>query len=153
VVGTIPEVDSSRIEGILDLLREGGGRVTTATRAVVQVLAAADGHLTAADIAQAVRQKHPDIHDSTVYRVLDRLAELGVVTHAHLGARPAVYHITNEHHDHLVCESCGTVVDVPPGVMQPVARRVARDYGFELALGHFALGGRCVRCIAGAGAG
>jgi Fur family ferric uptake transcriptional regulator len=138
----------SRMEGILGLVRERGGRVTTPTRAVVQVLEDASDHLTAADIAQAVRQRHPDIHGSTIYRVLDRLTELGVVSHAHLGSRPAVYHLISDQHDHLVCERCGAVLDVPPTVMRPVARRVARDYGFELTAGHFALGGLCVRCSA-----
>lgn len=146
-LATIRLVEDGRIDRILMLLRERGSRVTAPTRAVLEVLAETAEHLTAADIAEAVRDRHPDIHGSTIYRVLDRLAELGVVSHAHLGSRPAVYHLISDQHDHLVCESCGVVLDVPLTVLRPVARAVARDYGFELAAGHFALGGRCDRCI------
>jgi Fur family ferric uptake transcriptional regulator len=145
-IGTIAAVEGNRLDGVLERLRARGGRVTTSTRAVVQVLAEADDHLSANDIGERVRALHPDIHASTVYRILDRLTELGVLTHAHLGQRPAVYHLADDHHDHLVCENCGTVYDMPAAVMRPVARQVARDYGFELESGHFALGGRCLRC-------
>jgi Fur family ferric uptake transcriptional regulator len=142
------EVETSRAEGILRLLRERGGRVTTATRAVVEMLADRRDHLTAAEIAERVRRDRPDVHSSTIYRILDRLTELGVLTHAHLGQRPAVFHIADDRHDHLVCEHCGAVVDVPASMLQPVARQAAQDFGFELATGHFALGGRCDRCRA-----
>jgi Fe2+ or Zn2+ uptake regulation protein len=44
-------------------------------------------------------------------------------------------------------ESCGDVFDMPATVMRPVARQVTKDYGFALKPGHFALGGRCERCV------
>ena len=146
-IATLQQMEGSqREEGVLERLRQRGGRVTTPTRAVVQILAGAEDHLNAAEIGERVRKLHPDIHASTVYRILDRLTELGVVTHAHLGQRPAVYHLDADHHDHLVCENCGDIVDMPAAVMRPVARQVAKDYGFALKSGHFALGGRCEKC-------
>ena len=49
---------------------------------------------------------------STIYRNLDDMERLGVVTHAHLGHGPAVYHLASTAHGHLVCEGCGTAIEV-----------------------------------------
>lgn len=143
---TIDRVDEQDVEDVLRRMRERGGRITTALRAVVEVLAASDEHLTATDIAEVVQQRHPAIHVSTIYRALDRLAEAGMVTHLHVGHSPDVYHLGSDHHGHLVCGRCGAVVDVPTAVMQPVAVQVARDYGFTLEPSHLALGGLCADC-------
>lgn len=130
-------------------MRAHGARVTTALRAVVEVLADTDDHLTAHGIAATVQAAHPAIHVSTIYRALDRLSEAGMVTHLHVGHAPIVYHLVGlggDHHGHLVCGRCGAVVDVPATVMGPVADRVARDYGFALEPSHLALGGLCAAC-------
>jgi Fur family ferric uptake transcriptional regulator len=127
-------------------MRERGGRVTTALRAVVELLDSTDDHLTTADIAEAVQRSYPAVHVSTVYRALERLSEAGMVVHLHVGHGPTVYHLADDYHGHLVCRRCGTVLDVPTEVIQPVAHRVARDYGFELEAGHLALGGLCADC-------
>jgi len=139
-------MDDERVDTVLRTMRERGGRTTTALRAVVQVLADSDEHLTAPGIAEAVQRSYPAIHVSTIYRALDRLAEAGMVTHVHVGHAPIVYHLGGDHHGHLVCGRCGTVLDVPTTVMQPVAQRVAQDYGFALEPSHLALGGLCATC-------
>ena len=141
-------MSAPQVDAVLQHMRERGGRVTTALRGVVQVLADTDEHLTAAAIADAVQDAHPAIHVSTIYRALDRLAEAGMVTHLHVGHGPTVYHLHGDHHGHLVCARCGAVRDVPTAVMRPVARQVARDYGFAVEPSHLALGGLCSDCAA-----
>lgn len=152
---TIGGVDGERdrVEAVLRHMRERGGRITTALRAVVEVLDATDDHLTAQDIAAAVQAAHPAIHGSTIYRALDRLSEAGMVTHLHVGHAPVVYHLGHDHHGHLVCGRCGAVVDVPATVLRPVATQVARDYGFTVEPSHLALGGLCSGCAATAATG
>lgn len=124
----------------------------TATRkAVVRALLEAnDHHLTAADVTAAVRDLDPEFQESTVYRTLDRLVDLGIVDHVHIGHGAAVYHLTDEghRHHHLVCNECGRVIEVPPSLLDDIARRVERDYGFVLEAEHFALSGTCAECQA-----
>ncbi|MGH9214283.1 MAG: Fur family transcriptional regulator [Acidimicrobiales bacterium] len=139
-------MDEQRVDAVLERIRAGGGRVTTAVRAVVQVLADSEEHLSAADIAHAVQRRHPVIYDSTIYRALERLGSAGLVTHLHVGHGPTIYHLAGDLHGHLVCGKCGAVLDVPATVMRPVAQRVARDYGFALEPSHLALAGRCADC-------
>jgi Fe2+ or Zn2+ uptake regulation protein len=135
-----------RLERILALLRAEGGRVTVARRALVEALLGADAHVTADDLAGRVQAVHPEVHRSTVYRTLDALEGLGVVVHSHLGHGGGVYHLADERHQHLVCEGCGAVVEVPDEVFTPLARTVQRRYGFTIEPGHFALVGRCAAC-------
>ncbi|MDQ1374766.1 MAG: Fur family transcriptional regulator, ferric uptake regulator, partial [Actinomycetota bacterium] len=115
-------------------------------RALVEALLAAGAHVTADDLAGHVQTAHPEVHRSTVYRTLDALERLGVVVHSHLGHGGGVYHLADERHQHLVCESCGQVVEVPDAVFAPLARTVHKRYGFTIEPGHFALVGRCATC-------
>jgi len=135
-----------RLEAILAALCADGGRATVQRRIVVSALLAGPRHVTAEDLAATVRARHPDIATSTIYRTLEALDRQGVVQHAHLGHGPAVYHLNDTDHLHLVCESCGRVVEVPGSAYQAFARLLAEDYGFSVAPHHFAVQGRCATC-------
>jgi Fur family transcriptional regulator, ferric uptake regulator len=135
-----------RLESILTLLRERGGRLTTARKAIITELLDARGHVTADDLTAAVQRAHPDVHLTTIYRCLDTLEELGVVDHVHLGHGRAVYHLADEPHQHLVCDDCGAVVEVPDALFEDLAGRLQADYGFAIRPHHFAVLGRCDAC-------
>jgi Fe2+ or Zn2+ uptake regulation protein len=139
-------VGDQRLDRILARLRDSGGRITTARRAVVTVLVESSGHVTADDLAAAVQRSHPDVHQSTIYRTLDALEELGVVDHVHLGHGRAVYHLADDPHQHLVCEDCGHVLEVPDELFAPLAAQLHREYRFTLRPNHFAVLGRCDAC-------
>jgi Fur family transcriptional regulator, ferric uptake regulator len=136
----------ARLEAILGLLRERGGRATVARRAIITTLLAAGGHVTADEITERVQRAHPDVHPSTTYRCLDALEQLGVVGHAHLGHGRAVYHLADDDHQHLVCDSCAAVIEVPSAMFDEMAARVRRETGFVLRPGHFSVAGLCKRC-------
>jgi Fe2+ or Zn2+ uptake regulation protein len=129
---------------VISELRGKGYRITTARRAVLRALSGTRDHLTAEQVARAVHADSPDIDTSTVYRTLNLFEELGIVEHAHLGHGPAVYHV-GKTHQHLVCEECGAVIDVPVSALDDLARELRDGYGFEIRPGHFALMGRCAR--------
>jgi Fe2+ or Zn2+ uptake regulation protein len=135
-----------REDEILGTIRDAGERVTVARRAVVAALVAADGHATAEALQERVQAEHPEVHMATIYRNLETLERLGVVQHTHLGHGPAVYHLADELHQHLVCEACGYVVEVPADLLRPVEQEVRTAYGFVMRPGHFAVVGRCANC-------
>jgi Fe2+ or Zn2+ uptake regulation protein len=139
-------VPDGRLEGILGRLRERGGKVTRPRRAIITALLETDQHVTAEVLVDAVRRDNPAIHLSTVYRTLDALTEMGVINHVHLGHGPAVYHLADDVHHHLVCDGCGAIIQLPANTFDALGRRVERDYGFRLDAHHFALGGRCRNC-------
>lgn len=141
-------MQEERLARILDALREKGGRLTPARRTIVTALVEAGTHVTADELAATVQERLPDVHLSTIYRTLERLEELGVIEHVHLGHGRAVYHLTDERHHHLVCDQCGWVTGVPSDLFDDVATSVKKHYGFVLDPTHFSLGGRCKTCAA-----
>src|SRR5262245_50058643 len=113
------------------------GRVTTARRALLAALAHSDHHRTAEDLADEVRAAYPAVHRATIYRSLEALTEMGLIEHTHLGHGPAVYHLAEGSHHHLVCESCGVVIEVPSALFDDLSRTIRDGYGFDVSSRHF----------------
>jgi Fe2+ or Zn2+ uptake regulation protein len=139
-------VDTARRDRLVTMIRDQGARVTSARRALVTALVQARGHVTADDLAALVQKAQPDVHLSTIYRSLDALERIGVVDHVHLGHGRAVYHLADEPHQHLVCEVCGAVVEVPDATFAELSDTLRRRYGFAIRPNHFAVLGRCRAC-------
>jgi Fur family transcriptional regulator, ferric uptake regulator len=134
------------VEELCEELRGKGARITRSLRDVLGVLASGPDHLTAGDVLERLREEDPRVQVSTVYRTLERLSAWGVVEHVHLGHGALAYHLRPEPHAHLVCESCGIVLDIPGAVLDPVADTVDKRHGFTLRTGHVALSGWCEDC-------
>jgi len=138
-------------EAILDRLRASGGRITSARRALVNALFEHGGHPTAEDLTAIVQAQHPDVAQSTIYRILDDLEQLGEVHHTHLGHGPAVYHLAEAAHPHVVCEDCGHAEELDRETFNELARRLAKEQGFVISAGHFAVTGQCQKCASRSG--
>jgi Fe2+ or Zn2+ uptake regulation protein len=123
-----------------------GGRRTAARQAIIDVLLDGNEHLTAEEIGARVQQHLPAVTMSTVYRTLSALEQVGVLDHTHLGHGRAVYHLADSGHQHLFCERCGRVIELPPRKLDAFARMLKRDFDFELDRRHFAIGGLCAEC-------
>lgn len=92
-------------------IREAGLRMTSQKEAVIGVLEGNRTHPAAEDVAVAVQQRFPGISLSTVYKTLNELADLGLIQRLDLPGAMRFDPDTHAH-GHLVCTSCGTVVDV-----------------------------------------
>lgn len=127
-------------------LRAKGYRLTPQRQLVLEAIAAL-GHATAEDILSQVRETASGINISTVYRTLDLLEELALITHTHLSHGAPTYHVADDaEHVHLVCRSCGAIAEVSPDVVAATVDRLAEDHGFEADVHHFAVFGRCAAC-------
>jgi Fe2+ or Zn2+ uptake regulation protein len=139
-------VTDGGVDEVIAGLRAAGERITTPKRALVSALLASDSHVTAEELVATVQDRHPDVNRSTVYRILRGLEERGIVEHAHLGHGPAVYHLRDRSHHHLVCEVCGHVEEIPDAALNAIVRRLRTDFGFAANPRHFAISGRCRSC-------
>jgi Fur family ferric uptake transcriptional regulator len=138
--------DATTVEGVLDMVRKHGGRITSSRRLLLRALFDSKGHRTAEDLAAEVQEQAPDIHLSTIYRNLDELERLGVIVHAHLGHGPATYHLASSAHGHFVCEECGQMIEAPDALFGGLARAAKAQFGFTIDPHHFAMLGRCATC-------
>jgi Fur family transcriptional regulator, ferric uptake regulator len=127
-------------------LRAKGYRLTPQRQLVLEAIAAL-GHATPDEICSQVRLVATGVNISTVYRTLDLLEELALITHTHLGHGAPTYHVADdEGHVHLVCRSCGKVAEVSPDVVSATVDRLAEEHGFAADVHHFAVFGRCAHC-------
>lgn len=129
-------------------LRAHGLRSTAQRRAVLQALSVLR-HATVDELAAHLQAGGADVNLSTVYRTLEALDEVGLVTHAHLSHGGPTYHTVDEEpHIHLVCSRCGRVDEAGVDVALPLADALNRSAGFAVDLRHMALHGLCAACAA-----
>ena len=147
-LGQLGEADFSSVEAVLAVLRSRGGRVTSSRRILLQVLFEADGHMSAEALAEAVQERAPDVHLSTIYRNLEDLEHLGVISHSHLGHGPSSYLLASHAHAHFICADCGAMIEAPDALFRGLARSAKAQLGFAIDPKHFAILGRCARCSA-----
>ena len=132
-----------------DLVRLNGLRWTPQRQAVIDVLAASDGHVTGAELVERCRARDPGTTPSTVYRTLDVLERVGLVRHGHAADGREEFHVLPAgQHGHLSCTTCGATVEIDAGLGEVVAQALRAADGFEVDIGHVTLVGRCGRCAA-----
>ena len=135
-----------------DELRARGYRVTPQRQLVLEAVTALE-HATPEEICARVQQTARGVNISTVYRTLELLEQLGLVTHTHLGHGAPRYHIAAEaQHVHLVCRECGRVTELAPEAARPLVTALDKEHGFETDVGHLTVFGTCRDCRALAGA-
>jgi Fur family ferric uptake transcriptional regulator len=133
--------------GISSKLSELGYRLTPQRIMILSAIENSDDHISAEEIYVQVVAKYPSVNISTVYRTLELLNHLGLVTETNLGEGRVRYHPADKgHHHHLVCKECGAIIDLDESVMSPVKDTLLREYKFIADLEHLAIFGRCVNC-------
>ena len=129
-------------------LRAKGYRLTPARQLVLSAVLALE-HATPDAICAEVQRTASSVNLSTVYRTLELLEELDLVSHTHLGHGAPIYHAAHERdHLHLVCGSCGKITEAAADCADTLVERLRGRYGFETDVPHFALFGRCADCVA-----
>lgn len=128
-------------------LRAGGRRMTAQRRAILRIIDACSGHITAEDVVRRLKAEHPQINRSTVYRTLQTLEELGLVHHAHDETGARAYHRTGDAaHVHLVCRCCGGRSAVEGAAADEIFAGIRERYGFAPDPTHFPVFGVCRAC-------
>ena len=114
----------------------------------MQALVSGGGHLTADEIMRWTAERYPAINLATIYRTLDLLTSVGLVTQTNLGGGAAHFELVGDTlHHHLICEGCGAMMEVDDALLAPVRERLLRDHGFRASARHIALFGTCRRCL------
>ncbi|MEU1377932.1 transcriptional repressor [Streptomyces triculaminicus] len=127
-------------------LRKRGYRLTPQRQLVLEAVDRLE-HATPDDILTEVRKTAGGVNISTVYRTLELLEELGLVSHAHLGHGAPTYHLADRHHHiHLVCRDCTNVIEADLAVAEAFTAKLREDFGFDTDMKHFAIFGRCSGC-------
>lgn len=132
---------------IISRLGEMGYRLTPQRMLVLKAIENSANHISAEEIYGQVVEVYPHVNISTVYRTLDLLKRLGLVTETDLGGGRVRYHPADKgHHHHLVCQECGKVIELDDFVLAPLKNTLYNEYDFDADLKHLGIFGRCGRC-------
>lgn len=128
-------------------LREQGYRLTPQRTAIWEVLRAAGRHLTAEEITAEVRRLIPDVNASTVYRTLELLVGLDLVTETKLGSSKSYFEVSPDpSHHHMVCERCGAVGHFDDALLATLYKALGARDGFAPARARATVFGLCRAC-------
>jgi len=103
-------------------------------------------HMTAEDVYRALLAEDADIGLATVYRVLMQFEQAGLLTRSNFESGKSVFELNQgQHHDHLVCLSCGRVEEFYDPAIEARQRAIAQERGFELADHSLSLYAECLK--------
>jgi Fur family transcriptional regulator, ferric uptake regulator len=135
------------VDDAIRAVRDRGMRLSTARRLLLEALFAADGPVSAPQLAQEVA-----IDTTSVYRNLELLERHGLVRHIHLGHGAGLWLLAGrEDLEYLHCEQCGKVTAVAVEELDPVREQISERFGYQARFTHFAIVGVCGDCAGRAG--
>jgi Fur family ferric uptake transcriptional regulator len=133
----------------LEILRAHGKRITPQRSLLLQVIRQSKGHLDADEVYRLARERDPTISLSTVYRNLNMLKELGLISELHLDQEHHHYELKDAtEHYHLICSGCGQVVEFDSSLVGDLMNQVSGEKDFLIERAHIDLVGLCAKCHA-----
>ncbi len=132
-------------------LHTSGHRLTMQRQLVWDALRKSKRHLSADEIFLQVRRRYPRFNMATIYRSLEVLEELGLVKQTRIGDR-GHYELAQEGRDHyhLLCDQCGSTLDIEGDHLTPVLHHITEDHDFVVRAADLVVHGRCAKCQANA---
>lgn len=128
-------------------LREAGLRVTRPRVAVLEAVRD-NPHADSATLAETVHDALPSVSRQAIFDCLNTFTETGLVRRIRPSGSPARYELRRgDNHHHLVCRSCGTVVDVECAVGAAPCLEASDDHGFAIDEAEVIYWGFCPDCI------
>ena len=131
-------------------LRKAGLKVTLPRVKILQIMESSQTkHLSAEDVYKALIEADEDVGLATVYRVLTQFESAGLVMRHHFEGGSSVFELTTiDHHDHIVCQICGSVEEFYDEVIESQQEMIAEKYGFRITDHSMYLYGVCKDCQA-----
>jgi len=150
-MGPLPEsrkVRSTEEARFETFLRSKKLKLTSERLAILAAIFQRDTHFDAEKLHAELRQEGGDISRATVYRSLDLLVQAGLVRKNSLGASHANYEAArgDEHHDHLICLGCNTVLEFFKPNLEELQERICADFGYKLVHHSLQIFGLCPAC-------
>jgi len=115
-------------------LRKLGLKVTLPRMKILEILETSETrHMSAEDVYKILLGADEEIGLATVYRVLTQFEAAGLVTRHHFEGGHSVFELNQgHHHDHIVCNQCGKVVEFVDETIERCQEKVAKKAGFTI---------------------
>lgn len=143
-----PSIVGKAEELLRSYLRQRGLKLTPERQVLLKAILASEDHFEPEDLLITLRQQGIRIGKATIYRTLPLLVDCGIIRRAYFGQNRAYY----EHslgptpHDHMICRSCGRVVEFDSTDLLRLRERLAAEAGFQVLSHRFQIAGICPDC-------
>ncbi len=144
---TSPHNDAHQL--LRDYIARNGLKTSKQREVIVEVFFGTQRHVSIEELLDRVRLQHPHIGQATVYRTMKLLTQCGLAESRQFGDGHTRYEVRNaqeEHHDHLICTACGTIVEFVNTQIEALQARVAKSHGFMVSHHKMELYGLCPNC-------
>jgi len=141
----------NQLEKVKDKLKEKGFKLTPQRRATLDVIINNQGkHLNTEEIYDLVKQDCPEIGLATVYRTLQLLDEICVISKLSLDDGCSRYelntHEDDHQHHHLICQKCGEIIEVEIDLLEHLEEEIEKVYNFKINDHKVKFFGMCSKC-------
>ena len=137
------------LETFKTLLKSNNLKFTSQREAILRTLYDNPDHFTPENLYLLVKEKYPEsnVGVTTVYRTLNLLEENDIATSISFGSQGKKFELGNKpHHDHLICEKCGKIVEFENDEIEQLQEKIAKIYNFKLTNHLMQLYGICEAC-------
>ncbi len=131
---------------LAEYLAQHGLKHTRQREAIMEAFMSGEGHFTSEELYERVREVNPEIGAATVYRTLKLLCDADIANAIHLRDDVTLYERAQAHHDHLVCLSCGEIIEFECDVIEKRQLRIAEQHDYRLVRHRHHLFGYCRTC-------
>ena len=140
--------DRSELLAFLEFMSRKGLNTTAQRRIIADAFFELPGHHSLEEFYQHVQKLDPRIGQTTVYRTLKLLCDAGMATEIHFSDGITRYEVAapDRHHDHIVCQSCGKIVEIYDPRIEKLQQELTRKHGFLLLRHVHILSGLCADC-------
>ena len=131
------------------ILRAKGYLITHQRELILEQLLAVDSHFDIEEFFQLIRKKGIPVSRATVYRTVACLEKIGCVRKTNFDEAHAHFEIVlgeKVHHEHLVCQRCGTVIEFSYDHLEKHIQTIAKSYGFNISSHSLEIFGICAAC-------
>lgn len=128
-------------------LKERGTRVTPQRAIILSAIEKISGHFTADELFSEVQKVSSYISLATIYRTLEMLREMQLVSESHMGTSTTHYALkTHANHHHAICRACQVTIELPEDLFKPVVAKLDKEYDFAADVNHLVIFGLCSYC-------
>lgn len=132
---------------LINDLKERGMRVTPQRAIILSAIERISGHFTADELFSEVQKASSYISLATIYRTLDMLREMQLVSESHMGTSTTHYALkTHANHHHAICRGCQGTIELPEDLFATVVSTLSSEYNFAADLSHLVIFGLCTYC-------
>jgi len=139
------------LEKFKSLLKNNTLKFTKQRELILKFLYENSDHYTPEDIYMLLKKEHPEINIgiATVYRTLTLLEESGIASSISFGAAGKKYELgLKKHHDHLICTSCGEIIEFFDETIEVQQEKIAEKFNFKMTDHTMKIVGLCENCQA-----